>query len=117
MTKSQLIDRCVGKPSERREDGTFASDSELQATNLTEAGHQGTRDKASRKRKTERSFLEAIIDEFGMDDFRAIAHSVRERAKDGDKDALAWVGKYLLGGGRVSLDELAWAPMIRRGKR
>jgi hypothetical protein len=43
--------------------------------------------------------------------------SLAARAKNGDQNALDFIGKYLLGGGKISLDDLYSPPVIRKGRR
>ena len=100
--------------------GHYLPDAELQrppgsAGNL-KLGPKAVAKKAAEKRRTEREFLAAIVEEVSTDDAREIAVNVVKRAKEGDKDALAWIGKFLLGGGKVSLDDIANPPMIRKTK-
>ena len=77
--------------------------------------------RANLKRKvTERSLLRSMVDrlregqERGEDPLGEIMDKLLSDARKGDKDALAFIGKYLLGGGKVSLDELYNPPLIRK---
>ena len=38
------------------------------------------------------------------------------KAKAGDKDAAAFIGKYLLGNGKIALDEIYNPPLIRKSR-
>lgn len=40
-----------------------------------------------------------------------------EDAEQGDRDARAFVGKYLLGNAKISLDELYHPPIVRPARR
>jgi len=66
--------------------------------------------------RTERTYLAAVRAEFSSESVAEIAAAVRARALEGDKDALRWVGKYLLGGGAVSLAEIDAPAVIRRSR-
>jgi len=72
---------------------------------------------AAKKRRTEREFLKAIVEEISLTDVKEIAKKLKERCKKGDPAALAFLGRYVLGGGKVSLTDVARPPMIRRTKR
>ena len=82
-----------------------------------DAGRKKKKRAAAAKRKTEREFLQAIVAEISLADFKAIAENLLTKAKKGDSDALAFLGRYVLGGGKVSLVDVARPSMIRRTRR
>jgi hypothetical protein len=49
------------------------------------------------RRATEEKYLKALSDSVSIDDWKAIATKAIAQAKDGDKDARAWLGNYLIG--------------------
>lgn len=77
-------------------------------------GPEARRRKAAEKRRTEREYLLALVEELSTNDVREIARAVVEQAKGGDKDARDWLGKYLFGAGRLSPTELYHPSMIRK---
>ena len=67
--------------------------------------------------RTERDYMRRIVQEFSEDDIAAIIHSIKRDAT-GDADvkvvnaAREWVGKYLLGNARVTLEDINNQPAI-----
>ena len=67
--------------------------------------------------RTERDYMRRIVQEFSEDDIAAIIHSIKRDAT-GDADvkvvnaAREWVGKYLLGNARVTLEDIDSQPAI-----
>lgn len=90
----------------------------------TEALPKTKRDEATRKRRlNERDYLNAIVAEVGRDDVARIARQIvadAEAAEDTDvkvvNAAREWIGKYLLGNARVSLDDCERQPAIVKRK-
>lgn len=87
----------------------------------TEALPATKRDEAVRKRRlNERDYLNSIIAEVGRTDVAEIARTIVEDAKAGDDKvrnaAREWIGKYLLGNARVSLDDCERQPAIVKRK-
>ena len=66
------------------------------------------------RRKSPREFVRTLAECFTHDDMRAIMEKVVERAKMGDRDAMAFVSKHCLDGGKVSIADVLNPPMIRR---
>ena len=83
--------------------------------------HQAS--EAHRKNKrmsktTERTLLQDMVAQLEADkgSMASIMASVLAKAKEGDKDMLAFIGRYLLGNGKVSLDELTNPPLIKKSR-
>ncbi len=81
-------------------------------------GQRRTRKTESNKRRlNERDYLRSIIAEVNREDVAEIARRIVDDAK-GDADvkivnaAREWVGKYLLGNARVSLEDCSRLPAI-----
>ena len=90
-------------------------------TELSKAGRamgrssRGARTKQAADRKlSERQLLLAFIREFGPEDIRAVARAVKLKALEGDKDAIAVIGKFAMGGGRITADDCLYPPSVRR---
>ena len=66
------------------------------------------------KSRTAQSYLRAVVDEIDMDDVRAVARTVIEKALKGDAKAIDWIGKYVLGNGRISLIDLSSPSILAR---
>ena len=64
--------------------------------------------------RTSHSYLRTIIDEIDMNDCRAVARKVLDQAIDGDPKARDWIGKYVLGNGKVSLADLSCPSILAR---
>ena len=58
-------------------------------------------------RPTEAAYMRGLSDALTLDDWREIVGKAVEAAKQGDKDARAWLSRYALGDKPVSLDKLA----------
>ena len=99
--------------------GKYKTDEQIRAEQHAqlEAARRKKVRAAAKKRKTEREFLAAIVAEISMADVKEITRELLKKAKKGDQAALAFLGRYVLGGGRVSLTDVARPPMIRRTRR
>ena len=60
-------------------------------------GNKASRNGGRPRRSTEEKYLKALSDSVSIDDWKAIATKAIAQAKDGDKDARAWLGNYLIG--------------------
>jgi hypothetical protein len=85
-------------------------------------GRETQTQRKGRKKTTERTLiarmlsrLEQLETETG-DPMGELLANTYTKARAGDKDALAFIGKYLLGNGKVSLDEIYNPPIIRKAK-
>lgn len=117
--KSTGVDRAFtpspgGSACAREANGRFAPAG-------TEATPTTKHDEAVRKRRlNERDYLNSIIAEVGRTDVAEIARTIVEDAKAGDDKvrnaAREWIGKYLLGNARVSLDDCERQPAIVKRK-
>ena len=74
---------------------------------------------ANRRRLNERDYLRSIVAEVGREDVAEIARRIVEDAKGGGavdvkvvNASREWVGRYLLGNARVSLDDCQRLPAI-----
>lgn len=68
-----------------------------------------------KKARTSQAYLLAMIEEVGTEDCAEVMRIVVEKCKDGDPKAIEWFGRYVLGGGRISLSELGRpGPLARR---
>lgn len=121
----------------------MSSTDERRATAATRAGPARTRDpdgrflprgarrtakternvEAAERLRTERDYLKRIVQVFGEDDVEAVVRAIRHDAVgEGDVDvkvvnaAREWIGKYLLGNARVSLDDVQRQPAIVKRK-
>lgn len=88
-----------------------------QAAGLAKGPEQHRKNKRVRK-TTERTLLQQLVGELDRDSsvLERISSSLLAKAEAGDKDALAFIGKYLLGNGKVSLDELYNPPLIKKSR-
>ena len=70
------------------------------------------------KKTTERTLLRSMIDQLNAKPgvLGEITAKLLDSALAGDKDAMAFIGKYLLGNGKVSLDDLYNPSIIRKAK-
>jgi hypothetical protein len=70
------------------------------------------------KKTTERTLLQEMIGQLEGDKgaLASIMAKLLEAGKDGDKDALAFIGKYFMGNGKVSLDDLTNPPLIKKSR-
>ena len=96
-------------PQNWRSDAELVAEATPQHLEASKAAKRKARD----IRTTERSYLRRVIAEISSDAVAAVARRVIEQAIEGDKDARAWLGKYLLGNGKISLDELHHPPLSR----
>ena len=48
-------------------------------------------------RKTEERYLQALTEEVSVDEWKKIISTAKRQAIDGDKDARAWLSRYLIG--------------------
>lgn len=71
------------------------------------------------KKTTERELLGEMVAKLNQNKgaLPQIMDVMLAKAKGGDRDALAFIGKYLLGNGKVSLDELYNPPLIKPSRR
>ena len=79
-----------------------------------------TQKKRSRvKKTTERHLLKEMLTVLEQDPsaLKELTTKMLGLARAGDKDAAAFIGKYLLGGGKIALDELYHPPAIRPSRR
>ena len=81
------------------------------------------RREAKKRLRTERDYLRRIVSVFGEDDVEAVVRAIRDDAVGkGETDvkvvnaAREWIGKYLLGNARVSLDDVQRQPAIVKRK-
>ena len=75
--------------------------------------------KKQRARKTtERTLLQGMVDELNKTGgaMSSLMKKTLDQAMAGDKDALAFIGKYMLGNGKVSLDDLTSPPLIKKSR-
>ena len=70
------------------------------------------------KKTTERTLLQDMVAELSANKntMKSIMETVLVKAKEGDKDMLAFIGRYMLGNGKVSLDELTNPPLIKKSR-
>ena len=82
-------------------------------------GSAASAKKARKRKHTERTMLQNLVEMLNKDEqtLAQIFDSLITRAKDGDHTALEFIGKYMLGSGKVSLDEIHNPPVIRKGRR
>lgn len=95
--------------------GSGASKSRLPRTHQASEAHR----KNKRIRKTtERTLLQEMVAKLDQDKgaMGQLIDTMLQNAKAGDKDAAAFIGKYLLGNGKVSLDDLYNPPVVRKAK-
>ena len=88
---------------------------------LPDGEHRKPATQARRRRRTERDYLRRVVEVFGEDDVEQIVQAIKADAIDGDVKVRAaareWIGKYILGGGRVPLDDIDRLPAIIRRRR
>lgn len=82
----------------------------------TAAATKASAENSRKHRRSEYDFLRAVVDEFSADDAREVMEALKHRAKEGDAQAMLFLGKYLFGGGRIPLSELNHPSMIRRAR-
>ena len=108
---SKPIDRAITGPRDattraRDTDGRWLAD-----------GERSQKTERNRRALKERDYLRAIVERIGRDQLVEIAETIVSDAK-GDADvkvvnaAREWIGKYLLGNARVSLDDCDALPAI-----
>ena len=68
----------------------------------------------TKKMRTSEKYLMAVVDEIGTDSVRDLVRVIMNKALEGDKDAWAWLGKFVLGNGKISLSELANPGILKR---
>lgn len=107
------------KITSRGKRGHYLSDDQLEngetpRARVLEAGRKKKVRQAAARRKTERTFLRRFVQGMTLDDVDTIREKVIQMARKGDKDAWAWLGKYVFGNGKTSLIDVARPPMIRR---
>lgn len=103
----------VGPARARDPDGRF----------LPRGARRTAKTERNRRRLNERDYLDSIVAEVGREDVARIARQIvaDAEAKD-DTDvkvvnaAREWIGKYLLGNARVSLDDVQRQPAIVKRK-
>ena len=72
--------------------------------------HEGRR----KKRRTSEKYMQAVVEEIGTDAVRDVVRVILESALDGDKAAWDWLGKFVLGNGKISLSDLASPGILKR---
>lgn len=97
--------------------GHFLSNEQLENPrgNLS-LGPKVKRERATAKRNSEREYLRAIIENFTPQDAVEIVKTIKAKAREGDKDAWNFLGRYVFGNGKVSLDDVVSPPMIRKSR-
>ena len=68
-------------------------------------GEEHARKKVA-KQMTAQTYLQAVVDEIKVEDIASVTAAVVRKAKEGDKAALTWLGKYVLGNGKIDLREI-----------
>lgn len=117
---STKVDRApapAGTDIARARDGRFVQTGE-------EPSPRTTVTRASKKRMlNERDYMRRIVETFTLDDIEKIIASVKRDAEGGaDVDVKVvnasreWLGKYILGNARVSLDDCERRPAIVKRK-
>ena len=107
------------KTGSRSGRGQFLTDEQLQdgetpRARALEAGRRKKVHEAAKRRKTEREFLRRFVAGITARDIDRMRAAVVERACKGDKDACAFLGRFIFGNGRTSLADVAHPPMIRK---
>lgn len=73
---------------------------------------------ARRRRRTERDYLRRVVEDFDLDDLAAIVEAIKTDAIGEGADvkvvnaAREWVGKYILGNAKVTLEDVNNQPAI-----
>jgi hypothetical protein len=69
------------------------------------------------KKTTERTLLRELVTKLDENPglLTELLENILQKAKSGDKDAVAFFGKYLLGGGKIGLTDIYNPPIIRKG--
>ena len=80
---------------------------------LTARGRAKLR-KDKNKARISQSYLAIIVSEIGIEDVQAVARRAVEDAKDGDAKAREWLGKYVLGNGKLDLRDLSRPSILKR---
>ncbi len=99
-----VVGGCKGQEGrlqarERARDATFAE------------GCKKAVEAKKRRCRTSQTYLRAIVDECDLEDTKAVAREIVKEAKNGNPKAWDWLGKYVLGNGKISLADLS-APSI-----
>ncbi|MCK5652742.1 MAG: hypothetical protein KAJ42_15235 [Gemmatimonadetes bacterium] len=73
-----------------------------------------------RRKRNERSYLAAVINQISTDDIEKVAAACVQDAIDGDlkvrSAAREWLGKYALGGGNVRPSDVHSPPVVRKSR-
>jgi hypothetical protein len=72
--------------------------------------HEGRR----KKRRTSEKYMQAVVEEIGTDAVRAVVQKILEEALDGNRDAWNFLGRFILGNGKISLSDLASPGILKR---
>jgi hypothetical protein len=76
--------------------------------------------RSKKKIRTERDYMRHIVQNFELSEMREILETIKADAKTGDDKvrnaAREWLGKYVLGNARVSLDDCERRPAIVKRK-
>jgi hypothetical protein len=94
-------------PRVKKTDADRQREGRLATMKSLSAAHEGRRRVRRRKAVASQNYVRAMAEAVTAEDARAIAKRVLRSAKSGDKAALDWIGKYLFGGGKVTLADLA----------
>ena len=74
----------------------------------------------TRRKRNERNYLKAVINQISDDDIEKVAKAVVKDAIDGDEKcrnaAREWLGKYVLGGGNLRPSDVEAPPVVRKSR-
>jgi len=79
-----------------------------------DAGREKLHASRRKKRRTSEKYMQAVVEEIGTDAVRDVVRVILEEAVDGNRDAWNWLGKFVLGGGKISLSDLASPGILKR---
>ena len=85
---------------------------------VAESGTPTAKTVKDRAYRTERNYLKSVVKAVGTNDVHAVAQAIVADALQGDEKcrnaAREWLGKYVLGGGKVSLEDIAYPQVITK---
>lgn len=94
-------------------EGRLKARAEERDRNLEKA--QAGQGRAIRRRsRTTYAYLESIVENVDLEDTKAVARKIVKEAKAGNPKAWDWLGKYVLGNGKISLSDLSSPSILAR---
>ena len=73
--------------------------------------------KARARKRTEKEFLAAVVETIDTNDIQAMVKQIMVEAMGNGanaRDARNWLGRFIFGGGKISLQDVANPPVIRK---